>query len=77
MTVNMAQAKRVALGETQCHMACSELEWTTEQVETFQKLVIENYGYKMFLDDLPSATTLPGSELMYSENIPLGYVVSE
>jgi hypothetical protein len=39
--------------------------------------VRENYGYKLFLDDLPSATTLPDQEMLYSENIPLGYIVSE
>lgn len=42
----------------------------------FQKLVKENYGYKLFLDDLPSATTLPNSEVLYAENIPMGYKVS-
>lgn len=58
-------------------MLCDELSWSSNDIQTFQKLVKENYGYKLFLDDLPSATTLPNSEVLYTENIPLGYKLSE
>jgi hypothetical protein len=36
--------------------------------------VLDNYGYKLFLDDLPSATIF--SEVQYTDNIPVGYLVS-
>lgn len=44
-------------------------------MKRFQKLVLENYGYTLFLDDLPSAVRLPGFETQYLQNIPLGYVI--
>jgi hypothetical protein len=53
------------------------MTWETHQVQQFQKLVTENYGYKMFLDDLPSATLLEGSDVQYAENVPLGYLVNK
>jgi hypothetical protein len=31
----------------------------------------------LFLDDLPSATVLPGSDVLYAENIPIGYIAQE
>ena len=39
----------------------------------FEKLVEQNYGYRLFLDDLPSATKYDGRD-HYDEQIPLGYV---
>ena len=29
----------------------------------------------MYLDDLPSATSLPGSVIEFQENIPLGFII--
>ena len=39
----------------------------------FQKLVTENYGYRMYLDDMPSGVALGKRDALYEENIPVGY----
>jgi len=40
-------------------------------------MIRENFSYRMYLDDLPSATTLDGSEMIYSKGVPLGYIISK
>lgn len=56
-------------------MCDQEVFWNVEEVKQFKKLVAENYGYKVFLDDLPSATVMPDSEQkLYTENVPLGFI---
>ena len=44
-------------------MVCIKLgerEWEKKEVDLFSKLVGQNYGYRMYLDDLPSATKYEG-----------------
>lgn len=48
-----------------CHIVCKDLTWTTEQVVKLNHMIEQNYSYKMYLDDLPSATDLEGSSLDY------------
>lgn len=59
-------------GHDKCYFLC-EREWSLEEVSKFHKLVRNNYGYRLYLDDLPSATKYAGQD-HYDENIPLGYV---
>ena len=58
-------------GHTVCLKLC-EREWEKKEVDLFSKLVNQNYGYRMYVDDLPSATKYEGQD-HYDENIPLGY----
>ena len=58
-------------GVTQCHRMCSKT-WDLNQVNKFTKMVTEDYGYRLFLDDLPSATVWKDQE-HYDWLIPLGY----
>jgi hypothetical protein len=51
---------------------CNQLIWNEQEVEEVHRLIVENYGFKMFLDDLPSATLI---NQIYSDNVPLGYIV--
>lgn len=60
-----------------CKVLCQSMSWSKDEVIKFQELVRENYSYRMILDDLPSATTLPGSHTEYMAGVPLGYQVSE
>ena len=58
-------------GHKKCFLAC-EKEWSLEDTRKFEKLVKYDYGYRLFLDDLPSATAYLGHK-HYDELIPLGY----
>jgi len=49
------------------------LIWSEPEVENFQRLVADNYGYRMYLDDLPSAVTLGEGNTLYEENVPVGF----
>ena len=42
-------------------------------MELFRELVGQGYGYRLFLDDLPSATKYDSQD-HYDENIPIGYL---
>ena len=42
-------------------------------MERFNKLAKSGYGYRMYLDDLPSATRYAGQD-HFDETIPVGYV---
>ena len=50
-----------------------ELEWSTSQIQDFRSLVIQNYGYKLFLDELPSVVQFNQTTFL-GDNIPLGYI---
>ena len=59
-------------GHNKCWTLCQR-EWSAVEASRFTKLVQNNYGYRMYLDDLPSATKYAGRD-HYDESIPLGYV---
>ena len=59
-------------GIPHCYQIC-EKEWDRDQVVKFSSLVNRGYGYRMYLDDLPSATVL-GDKTYYDTHIPLGYI---
>ena len=62
-------------GHMQCYVLC-EKTWDLEQVEKFTKLAKKGYGYRMYLDDMPSATLYDHQD-HYDEGIPLGYEAAE
>lgn len=47
--------------------------WDDRQVAKFGTLVGLDYGYRLFLDDLPSAT-IQGDKPHYEWTIPLGFI---
>ena len=55
-----------------CVEVC-EKEWNRDQVLKFSSLVNKGYGYRLYLDDLPSATIIEGKP-HYDTHIPLGYI---
>ena len=55
-----------------CYSLCDKY-WSKNQVSKFFDLVNKGYGYRMFLDDLPSATKI-GEYTYYDTHVPLGYV---
>ena len=59
-------------GHDKCFTLC-EREWSRAEVDLFRELVAQGYGYRLFLDDLPSATKYDNQD-HYDENIPLGYL---
>lgn len=69
----MAAATKSQLGHPTCQVLCEEIIWSEAEVLNFQSLVADNYGYRMFLDELPSAITLGEGDTLYEENIPLGF----
>lgn len=50
---------------------CSDV-FDLEATERFEQLVNRSYGYRLFLDDLPSATVIKG-QTHYEWAIPLGF----
>ena len=58
-------------GNNKCFTLC-EQEWNFEQVQRFYKFVKHGYGYRLYLDDLPSATII-NDETFYGSTIPVGY----
>ena len=62
-------------GHKKCFMLC-EREWSKDDTRKFEKLVKYDYGYRLFLDDLPSATKYQGHK-HYDELIPLGYFTKD
>ena len=48
-------------GHDKCFSLCKR-EWSVTDVQRFEKLVGQNYGYRLFLDDLPSATKYDGRD---------------
>ena len=46
-------------GHNNCFHLCDR-EWSVNDSNRFQKLVHQNYGYRLYLDDLPSATKYAG-----------------
>lgn len=53
-----------------CYQLCTKT-WTNAEVLQIQDLIKKNYGYRMFLDDLPSATFI-NNKTLYDTHIPLG-----
>jgi hypothetical protein len=72
----MTAATKNQLGHPTCQVLCEELVWSDAEVLRFQTLVADNYGYRMYLDDLPSAITLGEGDTLYEENIPIGFFPS-
>jgi hypothetical protein len=60
------------LGIPHCYSLCDK-SWGKDQIAKFYDLVNKGYGYRMFLDDLPSATVM-GDSTYYDTHVPLGYV---
>ena len=54
-----------------CYIVCDS-EWTPNDVDQFKNLVRQSYGYRLYIDDLPSKPRykLKGNA---GHNIPLGY----
>ena len=59
-------------GHLKCYTLC-ERQWSKEEVEKFTQMTQSGYGYRMYLDDLPSAT-MYGNRDHYDENIPIGFM---
>lgn len=59
-------------GHDKCYQLCQR-EWSLKETKEFEQLVRQGYGYRLFLDDLPSATKYDDKD-HYDENIPLGYI---
>ena len=60
--------------QTTCIETLCQTEYNdVDQYRTVQKLIHEGYGYRMYLDDLPSATVYD-NQTHYEENIPIGYI---
>lgn len=62
-------------GVPMCQKLCSK-HWDLQKTMRFSTLVQLGYGYRLFLDDLPSATVQDG-RTHYEWLIPLGYVIEE
>ena len=77
MKIEMPTMADIRAGANRCEVHCTSMTWDENEVLKFQELVRENYSYRMIVDDLPSATTLPGSHAEYTEGVPLGYQISE
>ena len=58
-------------GHNTCKMMCTKT-WDKAEVPAFQMMVKRGYGYRLYLDDLPSATKYDGQD-HYDENVPIGY----
>ena len=69
----MSGATQDKIGSSVCQILCEEMVWSQAEVDLFQKLVAENYGYRMYLDDLPSGVALGKGDTLYEENVPVGY----
>lgn len=54
-----------------CYQLCTKT-WSQAQIVKFQSMVNAGYGYRMYLDDLPSATVFEHKPY-YDAHIPLGY----
>lgn len=59
-------------GVSVCKHVCSKY-WDFQRVMSFSSLVQQDYGYRLFVDDLPSATVLEG-KTHYEWTVPLGFI---
>lgn len=55
-----------------CKRVCSKY-WDLKKVTRFSALVHQGFGYRLFVDDLPSATVSDG-QTHYEWNVPLGFI---
>ena len=55
-----------------CTVLCEKV-WDEEMIDTFKSNLGFNYGYNMYLDDLPAAVQMHG-EKEYGSKIPIGYM---
>ena len=54
-----------------CKMVCTKY-WDINKVIKFGDLIAKDYGYRLFVDDLPSATVQDG-KTHYEWTVPLGF----
>ena len=55
-----------------CAVLCEKV-WDSDQISTLKSNIGFNYGYNMYLDDLPAAVQLHDAK-EYGSKIPLGFV---